>query len=263
LHGINIHKALGILAARSSIGHDHSHSHSNDGGCHAYQTEDKRFMGQTIDLESPTTRSGATTAQPQTTVEQQQQQQKDTEAIRKEQEAKRQQRAKELEAKLKSMSVKELLQTVIETQQQRVSTYTEYNFSLQQVLDSDNMSTYMNGCAHATAAFAVLSETIIAIRKTLVETHKRKDLEKMLSNLQSHEKEKLNLTAALHLERIREHNENVGNVDGADKRISILLSEGVKSLQGKVASCIEEINEVLEEIRYALLEEEEDDEEES
>lgn len=259
LHGIDIHKALDILAARSSTGHDHSHSHSNDVGCHAHQTEDKRFMGQTIDLESPTTSSGATTAQPQTTVEQQQQQQQnDTEAIRKEQEARRQQLAKELEVKLKSMSVKELLQTVMETQQQRVSTYTEYNGSLQQVLDSGNMSTYMNGCAHATAAFAVLSETIIAIRKALVETHKRKDLETMLTNLQSHEKEKLNLTAALHLERIREKNENVGNVGGADKRISRLLSEGVKSLQGKVASCIEEINEVLEEMRYALLEEEEE-----
>jgi hypothetical protein len=132
---------------------------------------------------------------------------------------------------------------------------------MNQVLESGNMTAYMTSCAHATAAFSVLSETIIAIRKTLVETHKRRDLETLLTNLQKHEKEKLNLTAALHLERIREQNENIniGIVEGgADKRISNLLSQGVKSLREKVASCVEEINESLEEIRYALLEEEDD-----
>jgi hypothetical protein len=64
----------------------------------------------------------------------------------------------------------------------------------------------------------------------------------------------------LHLERIREKNENVGSVNGADKRISKLLSEGVQSLSARVEVCVEEINETLEEIRYALIEEAEEDE---
>ena len=125
------------------------------------------------------------------------------------------------------------------------------------------MSSYMSSCAHTTAAFAVLSETINAVRSVLVASfdQKGKLLEKQLTNLQYQEKEKLNLTAAYHLECIRERNENIGSVDSADKRISKLLNEGVQSLKRKIDACIEEINETIEELRYALLEEEEEEDE--
>jgi len=126
------------------------------------------------------------------------------------------------------------------------------------------MTTYISTCAHTTAAFAVLSDTIIRIRSTLAKNnhHNRKNndsyfLVKLLIQLQQHEKEKLNLTVALHLERIRERNETIAIVgkEGADPRIQTLLREGVQALTEKVTAVIEEINETMEEIRYALLEE--------
>lgn len=134
--------------------------------------------------------------------------------------------------------------------------------SLNKILQSANMTAYISSCAHTTAAFAVLSDTIRAIRTALVEIYSRNDLEKLLTNLQTREKEKLNLTAAYHLERIRERNENINKDSQAktDNRISKLLSQGVTSLQEKLNAIVEEINECLEEIRYALIEEGEDDE---
>ena len=131
------------------------------------------------------------------------------------------------------------------------------------------MTTYISSCAHATAAFAVLSETIIMIRTTLADPkngHDRKDLEQLLTNLQSQEREKLNLTAALHLERIRERNENMNTLDStttsnnkSDDRILKLLNQGVQSLTQKIDDIVGDINETLEELRYALLEEDEEE----
>jgi hypothetical protein len=119
------------------------------------------------------------------------------------------------------------------------------------------MSNYPSICAKATASFSVLSDTINVIQSVLVEVHKRKDLRKLLLKLQQHEKDKLNVTAALHLERIRERNEQLQVDNGGDERVSRLLQEGVSSMKQRIATCVEGINEVLEELRYALAEEEE------
>jgi len=85
---------------------------------------------------------------------------------------------------------------------------------------------------------------------------------KWIETLQGLEKEKLNYTAALHLEKIRGRNEvvereiasqNGGGTGGNDgnERIAQLLEESIVSLEGKVRGCVEEINEILEELRYA------------
>lgn len=124
------------------------------------------------------------------------------------------------------------------------------------VLTTGNISEYPNNCARATASFSVLSDTINTISSILGTTHKRPDLVKLLTQLQKAEREKLNLTAALHLERIRERNMQV-RVDEGDERVAQLLQDGVATLRGKLATCIDSINETLEEIRYALAEENE------
>jgi hypothetical protein len=121
---------------------------------------------------------------------------------------------------------------------------------LETVLQTGNMTEYPNICAQATASFSVLSDTINTIACTLKEVRKRSDLVTFLSQLQKEEREKLNLTASLHLERIRER-----NAAGGDERVSRLLQAGVASLKQKVTTCIDAINDVLEEIRYAFAEE--------
>ncbi len=81
------------------------------------------------------------------------------------------------------------------------------------------MTEYPTICARATASFSVLSDTVNTISSILKDAHKRPELLKLLSQLQKDEREKLNLTAALHLERIRQRNlEQAGEGD-----VSILL----------------------------------------
>jgi hypothetical protein len=132
------------------------------------------------------------------------------------------------------------------------------------VLDTGNMTSYPDTCSKATASFSVLSETIKEIQTILRSSRKRTDLSNSIQQLQNLEKEKLHLTAAHHLERIRERANNQqlpGEEEGtaADARIQKLLQEGVASLRQKIHQTIEVINEVLDDVRCALLEE--DDEE--
>ena len=138
---------------------------------------------------------------------------------------------------------------------------------LQAVLQTGNMTTYPETCAKATATFSVLSDTVKMVQATLDDktTRNRSDLAKLLKQLQAHEKEKLHLTAAHHLERIRQRNNNIQyqTSNGEDEssslsedRISQLLREGVASLQFKINPCVESINEALDEIRCAILDEE-------
>jgi hypothetical protein len=120
------------------------------------------------------------------------------------------------------------------------------------VLQTGNVTSYPDTCSKATASFSVLSETIKTIQEIL-QSRKRTDLSKLIQQLQSYEKEKLQLTAAHHLERIRQQNQQ--QLEGEDARIEKLLKDGVTSLQQNIATCIENINEVLDELRCALLEE--------
>jgi hypothetical protein len=120
------------------------------------------------------------------------------------------------------------------------------------------MTKYPAVCAEVTASFSVLSETIKAVQKTLTDKHDRKDLNLLISRLQRGEKEKLNLTAALHLERIRKQNQqqlDEQSMGTADLRILSLLQQGVSSLKQKIAAEVGEINEVLEELHFYFMEE--------
>jgi hypothetical protein len=65
--------------------------------------------------------------------------------------------------------------------------------------------------------------------------------------VQLEEKEKLQLTAALHLERLRLC--EAGGGQGQDQG---LLREGVKRLEGRVAAVNGRINELLEEVMYEM-----------
>ena len=118
---------------------------------------------------------------------------------------------------------------------------------------SGNITTYPNLCAKVTASFSVLSDTINAVKSSLEEDNEnkddngRKEITNFINQLQKSESDKLNLTAALHLERLRLRNLRVG--DGDDDVTMKLLTEGIRSLETKIASVVESINEVLEELR--------------
>jgi hypothetical protein len=112
--GIDIRQALDILASRTS--HDHSHSHSEgQAGCQQSATDESSAMGQTIDLAS-----GETAPDPTTMAEAMEEQKQKLDQDRKA-------REEQIRSHLQTMSVKDLLQAVMEAQRERVATYRAYD----------------------------------------------------------------------------------------------------------------------------------------
>lgn len=130
---------------------------------------------------------------------------------------------------------------------------------LSTILVSGNITSYPTLCAKVTASFSVLSDTINAVKSSLdnEQQRSRKDITTLIAQLQKSEGEKLNLTAALHLERLRLNNCEVVEDDGGDDRTVKLLKDGIQTLECKIASdCVESINDVLEELRCIAADEE-------
>jgi len=113
--GIDISQALEILSARTS--HDHSHSHSDEqADCQSSATEESKAMGQTIDLNA----SAETAPNPEAVAKAMEEQKQQLDQDRK-------LREEQIRAELQTMSVKDLLQAVMEAQRERVATYRTYD----------------------------------------------------------------------------------------------------------------------------------------
>lgn len=113
--GIDICQALDILSARTS--HDHSHSHSDEqDGCQQSATDESKAMGQTIDL-NPSEEKVPDPEQVAKSMEEQKEKLEQDRKIREEQ----------IREHLTTMSVKDLLQAVMEAQRERVATYRSYD----------------------------------------------------------------------------------------------------------------------------------------
>lgn len=162
-----------------------------------------------------------------------------------------------LQQELAKLPPKELLVTLFNLQQQRVEVYLQFNSGLDTVLQSGNLSAYPDLTTNITASFVVISNSIRGIQQLFQKGDAGdNDVAGFINKLQVFEKEKLNITAALHLEKIRERNERLvleeaqGDSD-SDERILLLLKKGVKELEAKMSDCMENITEILEELRYA------------
>mmetsp|Transcript_28780 Transcript_28780/g.44238 ORF Transcript_28780/g.44238 Transcript_28780/m.44238 type:complete len:264 (+) Transcript_28780:105-896(+) len=237
--GIHIQDALDILTARSSCHHhdkEGEQKHSGGGcGCNHSIPKGGESMGQSIDM------------LPQSQTEQQQTLEEKKQLLEQE----RLERSSKIKEELQNMTCVELIKTVLQAQEDRVVTYRQFEEGLQQSLTTGNMSLYPIACAKATASFSVLSDTINAVIQQLKSAHNNKLLSKIMVKLQKEEKEKLNLTAALHLEKIREQ----GTLVEGDERTAALLSEAIMALTTKITTCVQNINEFIEELRCEAMEE--------
>ena len=82
----------------------------------------------------------------------------------------------------------------------------------------------------------------------------------LIRNLQRHEQQKLQYTAALHLEQIRFHELPDDDDDDDDTAMTkVLLQESIATLQAKLATLVTQINEALEEIQCAIADAPNDD----
>jgi len=152
---------------------------------------------------------------------------------------------------LNNSSVKDLLIVIREAQEDRVAVYRKFDSALQEVLVTGNVTNYPLMCAEVTAQFTVLSDTINMAREFIKKREPTRSLGQIIDDLQSNERNKLNLTAALHLEQIRV------KVEGptATENIRQLLEQSVSDLKIKISDCESVVNEVLEELRYAIIDE--------
>jgi hypothetical protein len=278
--GINIHDALAILSDRSKKGSERKQMNENSEGTAI--SEEKKRMGQNIKL-FEATQEWTTLADQECPCEtgddsaeiENSSQSKELQETQEKLANQTEQHRQQLKHKISSQAHQDLLKLISEIQRERVSTYKKFDTSLQTVLDSGgNVSQYPAAVAQGTASFAVLSNTMNVIRDILgdraqnldsnpISNNETKDQRTTIKNgitwieiLQRCEKQKLNLNAALHLEKIRETSEMQEQM--ASSSSAVLFRQGIQSLQQQLRPCIEEINEVLEEIRYAIAEAEED-----
>jgi len=172
---------------------------------------------------------------------------------------------------------------VLKCQEDRVKTYGSYDKALEIVLSSKKLTDYPPACLSATAAFFVLSDTIMAVRdeistrienRNIVESfplstdNNKQQFESSIlqpiCDLQNCEREKLQLTAAFHLEQIRANNvkqqqqqhddDGDGNKGKGYQRELVLLNKGLDDLRSRIETCKTNINDILEDLRCCLME---------
>ncbi|GFH58822.1 hypothetical protein CTEN210_15298 [Chaetoceros tenuissimus] len=264
--GISIEDAMSILSSRAK----------SEGEQDALKaaTPEMRALGQTLDLMNSQTWTRSGESVPNCCISDEGGQQNDvtkTSSSIEESESKVVQEAKndKMKEELSKSTPKDLLSKLFELQQSRVEVYKQFNSGLDNVLQSGNLTTYPDLTANITASFSVISNSIrciIEIMQSHTDGSRSKEFQleevdlstlsnciKFTKQLQNLEREKLNYTAALHLEKIRERNErlNIEARESGDEKVLNLLQQGVKGLQSKISGCIEQINETLEELRYA------------
>lgn len=277
--GIDIHKALEILSLRSS--HDESVDHQNHShDCQHHTPEGGEEMGQTIDLVQEEVDSISKS------LEERRKSLREDHAKRGEEIRSKLETMSVSELLNKVMEAQEdrvATYREYDTWVRNLSfsicwsnpsalTWDDIR-GLDDVLLSGNITKYPTMCAKgnfhnlrntileyslkatsyisvslATASFSFLSDTIKTIQYILQSRHNRRDLSKLIESLQRHEQEKLNVTAALHLERIRMGNEN---------GVAHLLQDGIATLRQRNVACVEAINDVLDEIRLEIAEQNE------
>lgn len=185
------------------------------------------------------------------------------------------QRRDQLLTTIQSMPINEIISTIFQTQEERVRTYRFYDDGLEYVLKTGSIEKYPFLCADVTATFTVLSSTINAIRTNLNERNNTsmeqstKEVVVLINRLQLAEQTKLQLTAAIHLEQIRykgvqlelQQLDHVNDDNIEETTIPLqqqntavlsLLEDSMKTLRRKIASSMEEVNDVLEELRYVV-----------
>ena len=274
--GIDIRQALDILSSRPS--NDHTF---RDGKPPPHQL---KSMGQTIDLFATSSPNQADfphspsepTSQTRTTGS--------TDSTSGKRDATSLEKRQKIRNSLKDHPFIGLLKMVLTAQEDRVRTYRLYDEALGKVLVSNRLTDYPPACVAATAAFSVLSDTVSAIREELSDrASKRNDplvaastsssVINCIRDLQESEREKLQLTAAYHLERIRAnnlkgldssnvhgHNADEDEID-VDVRELSMLKKGIAELRSRIETSRSNINSIIEDLRCALVEQMEKEEE--
>jgi len=142
------------------------------------------------------------------------------------------------------LNEKELIQFCRQVQENRVVAFNEFNNTFKEMLKQGSFLEYPTLVTRLTPQFSSLSSDICASLTIL------KDLKslavKPFTKIQAMESEKLTLTAALHLEKIRKS--ECENSPIRDETSLHIFQDNCVTFQQRLDSIIQVINEVLEEI---------------
>jgi len=126
-------------------------------------------------------------------------------------------------------NISELLPTLFQLQSQRCLTYQRLDDAQLMFFNTHNFPAFQNFLSDITIIFARISEEIIRIKKRF---ENQKLIFKHIEQLQDYEQKKLQLTNDLFLAKVEKKNDQI---------------EGINQ---KLFELIDNINEVLEELRY-------------
>jgi hypothetical protein len=258
---MDLQQCLAILSERGVCEHgSHEHHHPPTSSASSSSAEP---LGQVIDLLPPAPSSPNNKKEDDDGNDQEA-------AAALSTEARAQASVAKLQEGLTGFDVPGLVGAFRQAQEERAQAYQRFDEGLNKVLASGAFVEYDGLCAEATAGFAALSNLVNAVAHCLeTAPHDRKVVAGLLRRVQAEEKEKLSLTAALHLEKFRLATVRgvmpmVGGGCGGggggagekeDGREERLLREGVKTLEGRIGEVKVRINEILEELRYEFEEE--------
>eukprot|EP00624_Nannochloropsis_granulata_P003617 evm.model.NODE_2821_length_8256_cov_30.884569.3 len=263
---MDLEQCLAILSRRGVCEHA-SHEHHQPSTSTA-SSKAAEPLGQVIDMLPPAPPS------PGTSNGKEDKNDADQAAAALSTEARAQASVAKLREGLTGLDVQGLVNAFRQAQEERAQAYQRFDEGLNRVLASRAFAEYDGLCAEATAGFAALSNLVNAVEYCLgAAPHERKVVARLLRRVQAEEKEKLSLTAALHLEKFRLATAVAGTTPvgggcdseggaGArekvmerDRREEMLLREGIKALDVRIGEVKGRINEILEELRYEVEEE--------
>uniref|UniRef100_A0AAV1UTK3 Uncharacterized protein n=1 Tax=Peronospora matthiolae TaxID=2874970 RepID=A0AAV1UTK3_9STRA len=142
------------------------------------------------------------------------------------------------------LSPRQLIQAVFQLQEMRVLIYTDFREGFQAHQKTQQFPTF---CSEITIRFSNVSEQIKCIEKLLRDKMQQVSIAKLLRNLQSEEKNKLLLTSAVMVEKMRLS--DAANIPEPDDSSVAFLQRSVETLTSKHTECVVRINEILEDLR--------------
>ncbi|KAF0690206.1 Aste57867_18397 [Aphanomyces stellatus] len=155
-----------------------------------------------------------------------------------------------LEPEMESMTVRELLETFQVCQAKRVQVYQQFEKGFMEFMFTDELPAFSQGI---TMQFVSISNQVNAIERTLrSKATVPASMPSLLRHVQSEEKEKLLLTSAILLEKMRL--QRATKADPEDASIPI-FEKSIASMQATHTAIIERINDHLDALRYEMLDE--------
>ncbi|ETW02226.1 hypothetical protein H310_05786 [Aphanomyces invadans] len=151
-----------------------------------------------------------------------------------------------LEPELETMSVRELVTTFRSCQEQRVHVYQQFEKGFLEHMFTDSLPQFSQ---NITKQFASISNQINAIESSLRTRQVPLSIPSIMRKVQGEEKEKLLLTSALLLEKMRLKRQVSTNPD--DSSVS-LFESSIESMQSTHTAIIERINDLLTDLLYEM-----------